>query len=372
MAAIQAIVMPKWGLAMREGMLAAWHVREGDRIAKGQELADIETSKIANVFESPVSGRLRRLVAREGEVLPVGALLAVVADDAVSEPEIDAFIADFRSRLAASEESAAQAQGPEPRTIEAGPWRIRVLEAGPTAAPAMVFLHGYGGDLTSWGLVQSALAARSRTLALDLPGHGGSSKRLERGDASELAEAVAATMDALGVARAHLVGHSLGGAVAIRLAQQAQDRVTGLTLLAPAGLGPEIAMAYIEGFQRETRPKKLRAVLEMLTHEPAVIGREMVEEVLRYKRLDGVAEALARIARAHFADGRQLLDLRPVLAGLTVPTAILWGREDRILPASQAQGLPPSVQVTVLEACGHLPQLERPQDVVRLLQERHE
>ena len=80
---IHSIVMPKWGLAMEEGTVTAWQIAEGAVIAKGQEIADIETSKIANVFESPVSGKVRRLVAPTGETLPVGALLAVVADDKV-------------------------------------------------------------------------------------------------------------------------------------------------------------------------------------------------------------------------------------------------------------------------------------------------
>lgn len=368
MGAIAPIVMPKWGLAMQEGMLAAWHVAEGDRIEKGQEIADIETSKIANVFESPVSGLLRRLVAREGEVLPVGALLAVVADGSVADAEIDAFVEDFRARFA--EATAARGEAaPEPRIVEAGPWRIRVLEAGPEDAPVIVFLHGWGGDLTGFGLVQAALADAFRTVALDLPGHGGSTKTLARGDLAELAAAVAATLEALGISGASIVGHSLGGAVAVELARSAPQRVAALTLIAPAGLGPDIETAYIEGFQREKRPKKLRAVLEMLVHDPSVVGREMVEEVLKYKRLDGVGEALAKLAEANFGGGRQRSDLRAALGRLTVPVQVIWGRDDRILPATHAGGLPPSVRVTLLDACGHLPQLERADEVVRLLRE---
>jgi pyruvate dehydrogenase E2 component (dihydrolipoamide acetyltransferase) len=369
MAEIRPIVMPKWGLAMQEGMLAAWHVAEGDRIEKGQDIADIETSKIANVFESPVGGLLRRRVAREGETLPVGALLAVVADEAVPDAEIDAFVEDFRARFAAALEAGGEA-GPEPRLVEAGDWHIRVLEAGPEDAPVLVFLHGYGGDLTGWGLVQSPLSDAFRTVALDLPGHGGSTKTVRSGEVAELAEAVAATLDALGIAAAHLVGHSLGGAVAVEVTRRDPARVPELTLIAPAGLGPEIETAYIEGFQREKRAKKLRPVLEMLVHDPSVIGREMVEEVLKYKRLDGVADALAKIAEANFGGGRQRLDLRPAIGRLDMPVHVIWGQEDRILPPAHAEGLPPTVRVTLLEACGHLPQVERADEVVRLLRER--
>jgi len=83
MSSIKPITMPKWGLAMEEGALARWAVNVGAEIELGQEIMDIETTKIANVFESPVAGVLRRKVVREGDTVPVGALLGVV-----SEPDV--------------------------------------------------------------------------------------------------------------------------------------------------------------------------------------------------------------------------------------------------------------------------------------------
>ena len=97
--AIQPITMPKWGLAMEEGVLARWAVDEGAEIAAGQEIMDIETTKIANVFESPVAGVLRRKVVGEGETVPVGALLGVVADPGVADTEVDAFIGTFQENF---------------------------------------------------------------------------------------------------------------------------------------------------------------------------------------------------------------------------------------------------------------------------------
>ena len=76
---ITPIVMPKWGLAMTEGTLVAWHVPEGARVEPGTEIADIETSKITNVFEAPIGGKLRQRCIAEGEMAPVGALLAIIA-----------------------------------------------------------------------------------------------------------------------------------------------------------------------------------------------------------------------------------------------------------------------------------------------------
>ena len=127
--AIRPVVMPKWGLAMQEGMVARWLVEVGATIAAGEEILDIETSKIANVFESPVAGTLRRQVVGEGETVPVGALLGVVADDAVPDGDLDGFVAAFQEQFAAHAAEAGET-GPEPATIEAGGRRLRYLEMG--------------------------------------------------------------------------------------------------------------------------------------------------------------------------------------------------------------------------------------------------
>jgi pyruvate dehydrogenase E2 component (dihydrolipoamide acetyltransferase) len=109
---IRPIVMPKWGLAMQEGMVAKWLVEEGAEIRQGQEIVDIETSKIANVFESPVGGPLRRVVTPAGETVPVGALLAVVAPPSVSDPDIDAYVAQFQEQFAAKAAEAGTRSSP--------------------------------------------------------------------------------------------------------------------------------------------------------------------------------------------------------------------------------------------------------------------
>lgn len=95
MSGIHPVTVPKWGIEMQEGTLVAWRAQPGDRIQKGQELADIETEKIVNTLESPAGGVLRRIVADEGDTLAVGALVAVLADDGVSEENVDEFIAGF-------------------------------------------------------------------------------------------------------------------------------------------------------------------------------------------------------------------------------------------------------------------------------------
>jgi pyruvate/2-oxoglutarate dehydrogenase complex dihydrolipoamide acyltransferase (E2) component len=90
---ITPIVMPKWGLEMREGTVQDWLVKEGQRIEVGEALVDVDTDKISNAVEAADAGLLRRIVAQSGETLPVKALLAVLADNDVSDAEIDAYIA---------------------------------------------------------------------------------------------------------------------------------------------------------------------------------------------------------------------------------------------------------------------------------------
>jgi pyruvate dehydrogenase E2 component (dihydrolipoamide acetyltransferase) len=346
--------MPKWGLAMQEGMVARWLVEVGANIAAGDEIIDIETSKIANVFESPVAGTLLRQVVGEGETVPVGALLALVADTAVPDTELDGFVAKFQEEFAAHAAEAGET-GPEPATIEAGGRRLRYLEMGQGEGPPVVFIHGFGGDLYNWQFNQEALAESHVTYALDLPGHGGSTKDLGSGHVHVGGLAVAA--------KAHLVGHSLGGAVALDLALNHPERVASATLVCSAALGPEINMDYIDGFMQAKRRKQLQPVLEMLVADPAMVSREMIEEVLRYKRLDGVEAALNRIAGDNFAGGRQALELTGRLSELTVPVQVIWGKDDRILPVSHAQGLPASLPVTVLDGAGHMVHMEKAAEV---------
>jgi pyruvate dehydrogenase E2 component (dihydrolipoamide acetyltransferase) len=361
MSAIQPITMPKWGLAMEEGVLAKWSVDEGAPIASGQEIMDIETTKIANVFESPVAGVLRRKVVGEGDTVPVGALLGVVADAETADSEIDAYVSDFLASFKPAEKS--ESGGPTPEIVKVGGRKIRHLRAGPEAGTPILLIHGFGGDLLGWMFNQAALAEDSPVYAIDLPGHGGSTKAVADGSVAALAATVVGYMDAVGIAEAHLVGHSLGGAIALQVALAAPERVTALTLIAPAGLGPEISGAYIEGFLGESRARKLRPILEMLVADPNMVTADMVEEVLKFKRLDGAQAALRLVADANFSGDSQRVSLRDRLAEVKAPVQLIWGEADRILPARHAEGLPPAIQVTRIAGAGHLPYMEKAAEV---------
>src|SRR5712691_1534537 len=146
---ITAITMPKWGLTMTEGKVVGWLKQQGQRFAEGEELLEIETTKITNVLEASEGGTLRRIVAPAGATLPVGALLAVAASAEVPEAAIDAFVA-AHAVVGPSADEEGEAEPPSPREIEVAGRRLRYLELGDGDGVPVVLVHGFGSDLNTW------------------------------------------------------------------------------------------------------------------------------------------------------------------------------------------------------------------------------
>jgi pyruvate dehydrogenase E2 component (dihydrolipoamide acetyltransferase) len=365
-AAITAITMPKWGLTMTEGKVVQWLKPEGASFAQGDELLEIETSKITNVVEAEADGTLRRIVASEGTTLPIGALLAVLAPDDIPAAQIDEFAAGFVV-VERPDDATDATNTVTPRELEVASRRLRYLELGSGDEVPVLLLHGFGADLNSWMFTQPALSDGRRTIALDLPGHGGSTKDIGSGDADAFVDMVDGALAELGIDRVHLVGHSMGGAIAALVAARRPERIVSLTLIAPSGLGPEINAAFIDGFVRMARRRDAVEVLNLLVHDPALVSRTMVEDVLRYKRIDGVKTALETIARAWFAGGRQTRDIRAEITALAAPVQIIWGHDDKIIPVTHAEALASRLPVHILDAAGHLPHMEKAGEVNRLI-----
>lgn len=366
MSAITPVRMPKWGLSMQEGAIVDWWKSEGAVVAEGDDLVDIETSKITNVCESPAAGVLRRIVARPGETLPVGALIGVLADADVADAALDAFVAEFQANFIPAEEDEEAEQALSLSMVEAGGRTLRVGRAGPADGVPVVLIHGFAGDLNNWLFNIEALSVAHPVLALDLPGHGGSSKDVGDGSLQTLADAVRGALEALGIEKAHLIGHSLGAAVAARLAIDRPAVAASVVLIAPTGFSASgVSDDFLTGVIDAGRAKDLKPVLEMLLADPAMVTKDMVDDVLKFKRLDGVEEALSAI-RDRLVDGADLAALRGE-AGRLPRTLVIASKTDAVVGAPEASALPAGATLAWIGDAGHMPHLEQSAKVNALL-----
>ncbi|MEQ1389527.1 2-oxo acid dehydrogenase subunit E2 [Acinetobacter radioresistens] len=121
MSEIKTLEIPKWGLSMEEGTIAQWLIQEGSQFSKGQEICEIETTKIVNVLEAPFDGTLRKILAKDGETLPVGGLIAVCANNDVTDDDIQVFVQSLGQGAAASASSAPDSTPAEDKTEQTAP-----------------------------------------------------------------------------------------------------------------------------------------------------------------------------------------------------------------------------------------------------------
>lgn len=260
-----------------------------------------------------------------------------------------------------SEEEPAQAApataDPQPETITINGRAIRFLRVPARQAPAkppIVMIHGFGGDHRGWTLIQGTLASDRDAYAIDLPGHGGSSSDVGAGTLAALATSVAGWMDIKGLSSAHLVGHSMGAAVAVTLATVRTDLVRSITALAGVGFGGLLDQSYLTVFTSATDADTLRPAIEKLFARPALVTADLLGDLMAYKRGDGVSAALGALIDGALSPS-SMAEVTGHRAALCLPMLAIHGERDRILPTGEGDRLANAV---VMAGAGHMPQLE--------------
>lgn len=236
--------------------------------------------------------------------------------------------------------------------------------AGPALLP-VVLIHGFAGDALTWQFVLPHLAHRRRVVALDLPGHGGSTQQVGDGRLPGLADWLRRALDALGLPRAHLVGHSMGGKVALLAAQAMPDRVASLALLAPAGIAPAVDLGLLQDTLNARTAAEATACVAALFAAPHPLIEAMGKALLARVAGPVSPEPLWTILNAAFS-GPDYWDAIDWDA-LPMRHMAIWGDADRLVPLPDARRLPRGERTKILPRVGHAPQLETPSVVNGLL-----
>lgn len=409
------------GEYMESVLVVEWRARPGDRVSTGQVIAVVETAKAATEVEAPVSGILTEILAEVGTEVPVDASIGRIDDgsadnaggaameapsaDPASSPEIQRETPcpgvttkplPGRRRIIASPvaRKLATAAGVDLGTVAgsgpAGRIKRRDVEAvqrregnmqparfaGPLSlsrggggqGASVLLVHGFAGDAMTWWPVERALADRHRLIRIDLPCHG----RSPAGSFAAFDSFAGAVIEAVREIEdrpLHLVGHSLGGAVVAALAAALPGAVRSLCMIAPAGLGAEINGAVLGGIARANSAASLAPWLKRLVAEPALIDDAFAQAAWAARSDPALRTAQSALLPMLFPDGTQGFDIQPLLRRLDMPMKLIWGREDEVLPWRHALIAPPHAGLHLLPRVGHVPHLESPELVARLIGE---
>ena len=273
---------------------------------------------------------------------------------------------------AAEEAKTVPSEEVEEKDVDVGGIAAHCLIAGPVNAPHVVFVHGLGGSFATWSLNLAAFADQFRICALDLVGAGSSAKPATDYSVPTLAEFLAHFLDALGPdwQRVSIVGHSLGGAVALAFAGSYPQRIERLVLVDSAGLGSEIDRIVLDLMRSEPTRENLRTELTHFFAQPGLVQHALVDQLYQQRTQPGAHEALVATSNAAFGDGQQRIDLRDTLAGLNIPVLVVWGDADAVIPVAHTQEAKraPHSRLEVFAGSGHCPHIERADAFNQLVQ----
>ncbi len=409
-----AILCPQVGQDLTEAKVIALHVELGDTVKKGMIVAEVESEKATFEVEAFAAGVVVGLPFQVGDWATVLEPLVVLGGGSDAKPPvkqpvpITAMSGSFATphELVAPARNASNGQGrssPLARrmaqnlglaietiagtgphgavvlrdlegliaksgTVATGSTSLNVKSLKDGKGIPVVFIHGFGGEVAAWRQIAMAIGLPNTLLAIDLPGHGASADAAVS-DFQSIVAVVASTLGNIGT-EFHLVGHSLGAAVAIALSAQSGLTIKSLTLFAPAGLGATVDGAFVAGYLAAKSESALAAQMRKLVHDPAALPASMLKATQAAREAGPVAERQATIAAALFEGSTQLFSVRTELSKYHGPCRIIIGQRDSIIPPTETdRNLPAGVGLHRLENTGHLPFLEQQNLSARLIAE---
>lgn len=404
------LTMPRLGETMEEGTLSKWLVAPGQAFKRGETIAEIETDKTLVEFPALEDGEIVAYLVAEGDVVPVGGKLAELAGEerevrdetADALPSAEAAAPPPRpeisratgGKVAASPAARrlAQKSGIDLTDVSGSGRRGRVQAddvrnaaqaapaenaeqlyakvLGPATEEAVVFLHGFAGDADAWINIQLPLARDILTLAFDLPGHARSRSHPGSDGVMAMAAAVIEALEQRGLTKVHLVGHSMGGAVAASIALQARERVKSMTLLAPAGLGPDLNHRLLRRLAEIRDLESITVLLEQLIGWGSRLPKGMAELVAEQREDPAVTAKYQEILTSLVEGESQAVLPMDQVNALPIPTRLVWGSRDWVVPIEQA-AIFWAARLHRFEGVGHLPHLEIPQEVIALIRQTY-
>lgn len=254
--------------------------------------------------------------------------------------------------------------------ITVGDLSIHYYEGGPANAETIVMIHGFGANKDNWVRFGKFFTERYHVIALDLPGFGDSSKPDASYDVGTQTERVAAFFKALGLSKVHLIGNSMGGHIAALYAARHPEQVLSVALLDNAGVTSPKKSELYEMLERgDPNPlvardaKSFAKLVDFVFVQPpalpANLRRYMAEQAsARSEQNDKVFKHLRE----------RYIPLEPELPKIQAPTLLLWGDKDRVLDVSSIEVMKPLLKkpsVVIMENCGHVPMIERPEETAK-------
>jgi 2-hydroxy-6-oxonona-2,4-dienedioate hydrolase len=263
------------------------------------------------------------------------------------------------------------------RSVETPSGTVHYNEAGPADGHPIVMLHGSGAGATGWSNFRGQmqyLADRYRVIAVDMPGWGASAPATyeQRNHPVTAIE----FLDALGIEKAAFVGNSMGGATSLKVTADHPERVThlvtlgsgapGVRLFLPGG-GPSEGYKLLLAAYRDPRPEQMQKFVDVFCFDERFRSPELAKERsdLALAHPEHLANFVAGIGRP-----RRGTATEEEIAGITVPTLIIHGRDDRVVPYENGLklcALIPDSRLVVFNQCGHWAQVEKADEFNRLL-----